>query len=67
MKIRINEDLTTYRSRLFKTTCSWQTKKYFKQAWIYNGNIKITTQNGVVFQLDDINAVLPEIDLQMYQ
>ena len=59
-KIYINEDLTTYRARLFKTTRSLQARKYFKQAWTYNGNIKVTTQNGVVkpiSTIDDIKSI----------
>ena len=59
-KIYINEDLTTYRARLYKTTRSLQAKKYFKQAWTYNGNIKVTTQNGVVkpiSTIDDMKAL----------
>ena len=56
-KIYINEDLTTYRARLFKTTRSLQARKYFKQAWTYNGNIKVTTQNGVVKPISTIDDI----------
>ena len=66
-EIYINEDLTTYRARLFKTTRSLQARKNFKQAWTYNGNIKVTTQNGVVkpiSTIDDIKALLPDVDLR---
>ena len=63
--IYINENLTTYRARLFKTTRNLQAKKYFKQAWRYNDNIKVTTENGVVKPIsDDIKSLLPEVDLR---
>ena len=56
-KIYINEDLTKYRAQLFKTTRNLQTKKYFKQAWAYNGNIKVTTQNGVINSISTIHDI----------
>ena len=65
-KIYVNEVLSTYCARLCKNTHSLQAKKYFKQVWENNGNIKVTTQNGVVkpiSTIDDIKSVLPEVYL----
>ena len=66
-KIYINEDLTTYHARLFKTTRSLQARKYFKQAWTYIGNTRVTTPSGVVkpiSTIDDIKAPLPDANLR---
>ena len=66
IKIYINEDLTKYRAQLFKTVRNLQSRKHFKQAWTYNGNIKVTTLQGEVKSigtLEDIKALLPTVDL----
>ena len=66
IKIYINEDLTKYRAQLFKTVRNLQYRKHFKQAWTYNGNIKVTTQQGEVKSigtLEDIKGLLPTVDL----
>ena len=66
IKIYINEDLTKYRAQLFKTVRNLQSRKHFKQAWTYNGSIKVTTLQGEVKSigtLEDIKALLPTVDL----
>ena len=63
-KFYINEDLTTIRARLFATVRSLQKKKLFLQAWTYNGNVKVKTNDGVVKPIrnnEDIKQLLPEV------
>ena len=65
IKTYINEDLTTRRARLFAAVRSLQKKKLFKQAWTYNGNIKVTMLNGEVKSINnaqDIHTLLPDAD-----
>ena len=66
VKIYINVDLTKYRAQLFKTVRNLQYRKRFKQAWTYNGNIKVTTQQSEVKSigtLEDVKALLTTVDL----
>ena len=63
IKTYINEDLTTRRAKLFAAVRSLQKKKLFKQAWTYNGNIKVTMPNGEVKSINnaqDVHTLLPD-------
>ena len=51
---------------MFKIVRNLQSRKHFKQAWTYNCNIKVTTQQSEVKSigtLEDIKALLPTVDL----
>ena len=64
--IYINEDLTASRAKLFSRVRQLQKKKYFNQAWTYNGTIRVKDLQGMVKTIsntDDIQTCLPNVDL----
>ena len=66
IKIYVNEDLTTRRAKLFARVRSLQKKKHFKQAWTYNGNIKVMMPNGTIKNITNeasIQSLLPDVDI----
>ena len=66
IKIYVNEDLTTRRAKLFAKVRSLQKKKHFKQAWTYNGNIKVMMPNGTIKNITNeasIQSLLPDVDI----
>ena len=69
-KIYINEDLTTRRAILFSIARNMQKDKHFAQAWTYNGNIKVKTNNDVIKPIscrDDFVKLCPDVDLTQYE
>ena len=65
-RIYINEDLTASRAKLFSTVRQLQKKKYFNQAWTYNGTIRVKDMQGmvkIISNTDDIKTCLPNVDL----
>ena len=68
VNIYINEDLTTRRAKLFATVRSLQKRKYFKQAWTYNGNIRVMMPDGVVKPISnvfDLKSLVPEARVEV--
>ena len=69
-KIYINEDLTTRRAILFSIARNMQKDKHFAQAWTYNGNIKVKTNQDVIKPIscrDDFVKLCPDVDLTKYE
>ena len=65
-RIYINEDLTTFRSKLFSMVRRLQKRQYFSQCWTYNGNIKVKDTHGHVRSIscyEDIKSLLPNVDI----
>ena len=65
-KIYVNEDLTTRRAKLFAKMRTLQKKRLLKQAWTYNGNIKVMMPNGEIKNIANISSIqslLPDVDI----
>ena len=65
-RVYINEDLNAPRAHLFSTVRQLQKKKYFNQAWSYNGTIRVKDMQGmvkIISNTDDIKTCLPNVDL----
>ena len=65
-KIYVNEDLTTRRAILFAKMRTLQKKRLLKQAWTYNGNIKVMMPNGEIKNISNISSIqslLPDVDI----
>ena len=65
-KIYVDEDLTTRRAKLFAKMRTLQKKRLLKQAWTYNGNIKVMMPNGEIkniANLSSIQSLLPDVDI----
>ena len=66
IKIYVNEDLTTRRAKLFAKMRTLQKKRLLKQAWTYNGNIKVMMTNGEIKNITNessIKSLLPDVDI----
>ena len=66
IKIYVNEDLTTRRAKLFAKMRTLQRKRLLKQAWPYNGNIKVMMTNGEIKNIineSSIQSLLPDVDI----
>ena len=61
---QISMTLTWISENTKGSTIALQKKKLFLQAWAYNGNVKVKTNDGVVKPIrnnEDIKQLLPEV------
>lgn len=69
IKLYINEDLTTYRAKLFGLVRKLQKRSLFSQCWTFNGNIKVKDTNGNIKSVPSFEAIkelLPNVDIESF-
>ena len=67
IKIYINDDLTTYRAKLFGLVRKLLKNNHFSQRWTYNGNIRVKDREDRIKSAPSFEAIkdlLPNVDIE---